>query len=141
MSASEGTALQVQTAAVNLAFGNAQEFYQRPRLGYEMLKRGYVAPWMRALKEGSQPDQVNGSKEAGTGRRQLHSTERSRAHSLPARGLGAGEQEGGAPGPSWPSLCPLFSHPTPPYSLGPEPWEASGRALPAGVGAKEAKCS
>lgn len=47
---------------------------------------------------------------------QLHSTERSGAHSLPVRGLRVGGQEvgaaPGAPGPSWPSLGPLVSPPT-----------------------------
>lgn len=47
---------------------------------------------------------------------QRYSTERSLSRSLPVRGLGVGWQEvgaaPGAPGPSWPSLCPLVSTPT-----------------------------
>lgn len=92
-------------------------------------------------KKGPSPTQSMGPRRRAPAG-QLHRAERSRAHSLPVRGLGVRKQEvGAAPGAPGPllaqPLCPRFSPPPPLHSLGPEPWEASGRALPAGLRQKQ----
>lgn len=124
MSASERTALQVQTV-INLAF--------------EMLKSSTSDSTRvqdaRTLIRGSlnEPSKKDRSLIKSTGPRrpalagQLHSTARSRARSLRVRGLRVGQREvgaaPGAPGPSWPSLCPLFSPP--------RAWDRTPGKLPA----------
>lgn len=59
--------------------------------------------------------------------RQRHSAERNRARCLRVRGLRVCQHEvgaaPGAPGPSWPSPCPLFSPPT--------VWDRTPAKLPA----------
>lgn len=150
MSSLKRTAMQVQTT-FNWAFGSAEESSTKDLTqvqdtrtlirGIENTRGGETRPANPRLSEwapkgGAQAEKINGSKEARTGRATPQQGTQPRADppGPTLRGRRSRSRNNPwAPGPSWPSFCPLFT----PHGLGPDTWdwqEASGRALPAGAG-------